>query len=270
MTSKQWQLANDAAQRYEDILVPAILGPFAKSLVDYADLTDAAHVVDIGCGTGAATRYAAQKMKPSSTVMGIDVNTSMLAVAESLPEVEGASITWQQDNAYELSLDDASTDAVLCAQTLQFMTEKTKALNEMHRILKSGQALYFSLWCEIEHSPYFDALVNAVAKHINPDTAAGLGSAFNLSKLDDIMQIMEESNFSEVKTDTVELQLPLPSMPEFVPRHIGATPMGKGFQASSKDTQQAIIDELTEGLADYQTETGTTIPFASHLITARK
>ena len=34
MTSKQWQLADDAATRYQDVLVPAILGPFAKALVD--------------------------------------------------------------------------------------------------------------------------------------------------------------------------------------------------------------------------------------------
>ena len=270
MTSKQWQLANDAAQRYEHIAVPAILGPFAKSLVDYADLTTEQVVIDIGCGTGAAARYAAQQMKPSSTVIGIDVNASMLAVAQSLPEVEGASLKWQQDSADDLSLDADSVDAILCAQVIQFIPDKTKTLNEMHRVLKSGQSAFLSIWCAIEENPYFDALVNVLTKHISPDTAAGLSSAFSLSKLDTIKQTFQETQFSEIKTDITEHRLLLPPMVEFAPRHLSATPMGASFQASSTETQQTILDELTQSLSEHQTESGLEVPFSSHLITAQK
>ena len=33
-TSTQWQLETDAAERYAQILVPTILGPFARALVE--------------------------------------------------------------------------------------------------------------------------------------------------------------------------------------------------------------------------------------------
>ncbi len=269
MTSKQWQLGNEAAERYEAILVPAILGPFAEALVDAANLEDSELVVDIGCGTGAATRYAATKMKPSAKITGIDVNTGMLAVAQSLPAVKGASIEWMQDNAYELSLDDDSVDAVLCAQVLQFMKQGQDAISEMWRILKKGQSLYLSLWSLIEESPYFDALVKAVANHINEDTAAGLGSAFNLSDADEIRTLMEPV-FSDVEFQVSELNLDLPSVGYFVPRHILATPMGAGYLAAPEATQQAILDELTETLSDYQFEGRLRVPFRSHIIIARK
>jgi ubiquinone/menaquinone biosynthesis C-methylase UbiE len=52
-TSTQWQLARDAAERYERILVPAILGPVARALVEWSSLSDGEAVLDIGCGTGA-------------------------------------------------------------------------------------------------------------------------------------------------------------------------------------------------------------------------
>lgn len=55
-TSRQWQLAHEAAERYEHILVPAILGPFAQALVKWSALQPDEVVVDIGCGTGAAAR----------------------------------------------------------------------------------------------------------------------------------------------------------------------------------------------------------------------
>lgn len=57
-TSTQWQLARDAAERYERILVPAILGPAARALVEWSDLQEGEAIVDIGCGTGAAARFA--------------------------------------------------------------------------------------------------------------------------------------------------------------------------------------------------------------------
>lgn len=270
MTSKQWQLANDAAQRYQDIAVPAFLGVFAQSLVDYADVKTSQVVIDVGCGTGAATRYAAQQMKPSSMVIGIDVNASMLAVAQSLPEVQGASIKWQQNNADDLSLDADSVDAVLSAQVIQFIPDRTKALNEMHRVLKSGQSVYLSIWCAIEQNPYLDALANALAKHISPDTAAGLSSAFSLSHADMIKDMFQKTPFSDIKTDIVEFHVPLPPMTEFVPQHLSATPMGASFQASPKDTQQAILNEMTDTLSEHQTDSGLEIPFCSHLIAAQK
>jgi len=36
--STEWQLAREAAERYEQILVPAILGPAARALVDWSAL----------------------------------------------------------------------------------------------------------------------------------------------------------------------------------------------------------------------------------------
>ena len=197
MTSKKWQLTNDAAQRYEAIAVRSILGAFAEALVDTADLDDAGLVIDIGCGTGAATRYAATKMKASAKIIGVDVNEGMLAVAQSLPPVKGASIEWKQDSAYDLSFADEHVDSVLCAQVLQFMDKREDAIREISRVLKNGQSLYLSLWSPIEESPYFDSLVKAIAKHINEDTAVGLGSAFNLSQTDEIKALLD-AQFSNV------------------------------------------------------------------------
>lgn len=59
-TSTQWQLAQDAAQRYEQILDPAMLGPAARARVEWSDVQSGQAVLDVGCGTGAAARFAAE------------------------------------------------------------------------------------------------------------------------------------------------------------------------------------------------------------------
>jgi len=79
-------------------------------------------------------------------------------------------------------MDKSSVDVVLCAQVLQFLDKPVDELREMRRILKPEASLYVSLWCDLDQSPYFDGLVGAVATHISKDTAAGLGSAFNLHR----------------------------------------------------------------------------------------
>ncbi|MBZ0296521.1 MAG: methyltransferase domain-containing protein [Anaerolineae bacterium] len=270
MTSKQWQLAGDAATRYEAILVPAILGPFAKALVDWADLKPGSTVVDVGCGTGAATRYAAAKIGHSGKVIGTDVNPGMLKVAQSLPKIDGAPIDWQQETAYDLPMNVETADAVLCAQTLQFLDDRPKALSEMHRILKTNGILYLSLWCPIEQNPYFYNLVNTIADHLGADTAAGLGAAFKLSDPDEIQSILHAAGFSELETTVAEIKLDLPPVQKFVPRHIHATPMGPGYDAASPAAQQAILDELVKLLFECQTDAGICVPFRSYLVQAVK
>jgi ubiquinone/menaquinone biosynthesis C-methylase UbiE len=269
MASKQWQLAQDAAQKYEDVLVQAILGPFAKALVDWAKLEPNDTVVDVGCGTGAATRYAAERLGSGGKVIGTDVNAAMLSVAKSIAS-DGASIEWTETNAMSLSLDDDMADAVLCAQSLQFMPDRPKTLSEMRRILRPGATVYISLWCPIEQSPYFNALVSTIAEYVSPDTAAGLGAAFGFSQIEAIRSAVTAAGFENVIDQVSEIYLNLPEVTDFVPRHIRATPMGAGYDAASTETQEAIVQQMADRLSAYVDANGMTVPFRSLLISGAK
>jgi ubiquinone/menaquinone biosynthesis C-methylase UbiE len=171
-TSTQWQLAADAAERYETILVPTILGPFAKALVDSVEIRPGDVVLDVGCGTGAAARFAAVRAGASGRVIGVDINAGMLAVAGRHHAPKGsARLDWREAEASRLPLDDGSADVVLCAHTVQFLSEREGALREMHRVLQTAGRMALSVWNALEANPYFDALVRAVERHIGRDTA---------------------------------------------------------------------------------------------------
>ena len=268
--STRWQLAREAAERYQTILTPAILGPFAEALVDFAALQPDEWVIDVGCGTGAAAQYAAGIVGISGRVTGVDVNAGMLAVAQSLPVGQVAPLEWHEASATQLPLDDQSVDVVLCAQTLQFLPEKEAGLTEMRRVVKPGGRIALSLWCAIEESPYFYTLVEAVARHIGSDTAAGLKSAFALGDTDGIHSLLKEAGFGHIEMTVAQLDLLLPKLAEFVPRHISATPMAAGFGQAAEVVQQAVVREVVEGLSHYQTNGRTRIPFKSHLIMGKR
>lgn len=264
-TSTQWQLAHDAAERYERILVPAILGPFAQATSVWANLPVGAFVVDVGCGTGAATRSAAERVGSTGRLVGIDVNAGMIAIAQSLSPALGAPIEWMEHSAYRLPIPDQSVDVVLCAQTLQFLDQRPQALAEMYRVIKPDGHVALSLWCDIQANPYFHTLVEAVARHIGPETAAGLGAAFRLSDADEICALLSAAGLVSIEMAVVQLDLDLPALAEFVPRHISATPMASGYAAAPASAQRAVIDDIAGHLAPYQTSAGVRIPFRSHM-----
>lgn len=271
-TSRQWQLARDAAERYEAVLVPAILGPAARRLVEWAGVRPGEAVVDIGCGTGAAARLAAVAAGASGRLAGVDVNGGMIDVARSLPPVQGAAIHWVEAGVHALPFPDGGFDLALCAQTLQFVEDRPSALAEVHRILRPGGRVVVSLWCDIEANPYFHVLTRAIARHIGPDTAGGLLAAFGLSDPHRIRTLLAGAGFVDVGASVATFDLPLPEPREFVPRHIGATPMAQGFAAAPQEVRRAVVEEVVERLGPGkgegagEGEDGLRVPFATHLV----
>jgi ubiquinone/menaquinone biosynthesis C-methylase UbiE len=269
-TSAQWQVARDAAGRYDQVLVPAILGPAARALVELSDLRGGETVLDVGCGTGAAARFAAVKVGSSGRVSGVDVNAGMIEVAKSLPPVRGAAIEWIENSAYQLPFSEAAFDIAFCAQTLQFLEDRPRALAEMYRVLKPGGRIALSLWCDLPESPYFHALVQAVTDHIGVETASGLRAAFSLSDPEKIRVLLTRAGFKDPRATVKQLDLELPDLDEFVPRHVSATPMAGGFHAASEGARSEVVRQVSEQLCPYETAHGIRVPFRTHLVMSTK
>src|SRR5688572_12443438 len=91
----QWQnVGGNAAESYEQNLVPAMFAPWVPRLIDLAGMYAGDHVLDVACGTGVVARLASTRVGEAGRVVGLDVNGAMLSVARSLPAVEGAPIDW--------------------------------------------------------------------------------------------------------------------------------------------------------------------------------
>lgn len=269
-TSTQWQLAEKAAERYQNILTPAILGPFAHALVAFANLQAGEKVLDVGCGTGAAARYAAEVVGSTGHITGLDLNPGMLAVARALAHPPGATIAWREGNAAQLPLPDDSVDVVLCAQTVQFLPDKITALQEMQRVVRPDGRIAFSLWCDITENPYFDVLVRAISRHVGPETAVGLQSAFALTAPNEIKALIQSAGITKYDMTVTQLKLPFPTLATFVPRHVSATPMDAGFRAASPGQQEAVIQEVVAQMERFVRNGRLRIPFRSHMIQVKK
>lgn len=267
-TSTTWQLTREAAEQYEQILVPVILGPAAIALVDHVAPRRGDVVLDVGCGTGAAARRAAVRVGENGRVTGIDVNPGMIDVAQSLPAPAGAAVQWQVASATDLPLPDDDVDLVLCAQTLQFLQNPPGALREMRRVLRPAGRIAISTWSRIGDSPYFDSLAGAVARHLGSTVAEGLRAAFRLADVNGVKDMLSATGFVDVVADLLRLDLALPALRDFIPRHIVATPMSTAFANVTPAVRDAVVDDVVRDLAGFTKGDGVRVPVHTHVLVA--
>jgi SAM-dependent methyltransferase len=169
----QYRLSARAAQFYQDTFVPALFGPWAQRLVAAADLHPGQAVLDVACGTGAVTRAAAELAGP--TVVGLDANPAMLAVARRLrPDLD-----WRVGDAHALPFGDRTFDRVLCQAALMFFADPVAALREMGRV---GGRVAVSVPGRLSHSAGYAALTGVVTELAGDRAAALLGSYFAMGE----------------------------------------------------------------------------------------
>lgn len=95
------------------------------------------NVLDIGCGTGTATRLIKEHY-PQAAVYGIDIDPAILNIAKRKAAKAGLTITYQQGNAEKLPFPDAFFDVVTSTLMFHHLKRPTKEgmLQEVRRILK--------------------------------------------------------------------------------------------------------------------------------------
>lgn len=93
-------------------------------------------VLDVGCGTGAITRGIAEAVGPEGRVVGVDMNSRMIAQArEANSDLPG--LTFEVGDIYHLPFADAF-DLITAARVLQWLQDPGTALQGMVRAAKPG------------------------------------------------------------------------------------------------------------------------------------
>jgi SAM-dependent methyltransferase len=108
---------------------PLILGPIREGEA----------VLDIGCGAGVDTIFAAMMVGPTGRVTGIDLVPEMLAQAkENAQMMEVKNVTFVETSAERMPFPDADFDLVISNGVFNLIPDKVSALAEAFRVLKPG------------------------------------------------------------------------------------------------------------------------------------
>lgn len=95
-------------------------------------------VVDIGCGAGIDSLIAARMVAPDGQVVGVDMTSSMLERARQAAKEAGIdNVDFRQGYGEDLPVDDGWADVIISNGVLNLMPDKSAALKEMARVLKT-------------------------------------------------------------------------------------------------------------------------------------
>ena len=118
------------------------------------------NVLELACGTGAATRRLAMALKDDVFIIATDLSQPMLNYAASI----GTSrpVEWRQADAMQLPFGDRMFDAVVCQFGVMFLPDKAKAFSEARRVLRPGGVYIFNVWDRISENEFADTVTIAL------------------------------------------------------------------------------------------------------------
>jgi SAM-dependent methyltransferase len=183
------QVSTTAAEVYERFFVPALFGQWVEPMLDAAGVDDGARALDVGAGTGVVARAALGRVGAGGSVIAVDPNEGMLAVAKRM----APTLDIRRGTAEHLPIDDADIDCVTCQFALMFFTDRTSAVAEMRRVLRSGGRLAVATWAGVEESPGYSALVALVADEIGDWAADALRAPFCLGTPEQVGEVLSRS-----------------------------------------------------------------------------
>ena len=253
------------AENYERYFVPAIAAPLAADLVHLAALRPGLRVVDIACGTGIVSRLAAERVGAEGTVVGIDINPGMLAVARAA--APDSAIEWHEANANSLPLPDDAFDVALCQMGLQFIPDKAIAVREMRRVLAVGGRLLINL--PGPTPPLFAVLEEALTRHLGPDAAGFVRAVFSLHDASEIGDLLSGAGFDTIDASSSMKTLRLPAPEDFLWQYVNSTPLAAPAAQLGDERRAALEREVIAGWQPYTEAGGSLLPLGVTVATAR-
>ncbi|MEU9285926.1 methyltransferase domain-containing protein [Streptomyces sp. NPDC048275] len=263
-----FQLKGSAPERYEQYAAP-FMAPFVDAVLDAVDLFPGATVLDLACGTGFAARAAAARVGPAGRISAADVNEGMLRVAAAHAPRLYPDIEFTTAPADKLPYPDATFDAVVCQQGVQFFPDLDAALAETARVTREGGRFAATAWADRNLLPYFVAQYEAIKEYGGREIATSYEAAFSGTAAR-LTTALRAAGFHDVTAHEVTFGITLPPLADYARNQLSSLSWGQEIVDNAG--QDALVQAghaIHTHLADRTAPDGSaTLPFTANLVTA--
>jgi SAM-dependent methyltransferase len=201
-------------------------------------------ILDVGCGPGFYVRELLDEVGPMGSIVALDASPDMLALARRRCEGQG-NVNFREGNAAALPADDDDFDAALCVQVMEYVTDPTTALTEIHRALRPGGRVviwdvdWATVWWHSADPDRMRRVLQAWDEHlVHPSLPRTLGARLRAAGFADVA--VAGHSFATVDYDDETFALTMLGMvTDFVPGRGGVS---EGEATAWKEEQQELAD----------------------------
>ncbi|GAE29959.1 methyltransferase [Halalkalibacter hemicellulosilyticusJCM 9152] len=105
-------------------------------------IQDNDQLLDVDCNTGDTEKLIVDQYPKIHSIIGLDYEEQRINRAKQRWEQDEKKVAFVQGDAADLPFEDNRFDKVICAETLEWVKEPLRAIQEIRRVLKpNGIAL---------------------------------------------------------------------------------------------------------------------------------
>ena len=196
---KTGQVAASAAEIYEQFFVPALFAQWPAHVLRVANVQSGDDILDVACGTGVLAREAANLVGNTGSVVGVDNNEGMLAVAQQ----RAPHVSWKTSPAESLPFADETFDCVVSQFGLMFFENQVKALTEMGRVLRPGGTMTVAVWESLDNTPGYAMVAELLDELFGPGVAASIQAPYSLGDRQSLTSLFADADMNDVTVQTI-------------------------------------------------------------------
>lgn len=218
--------------------------PTADDFVAHLDAIAGKRVLDVACGTGAATLPLAQR---GAAVTGLDLAPNLLAEAREAAATAGLSIRFDEGFAEELPYPNGSFDLAVSMFGVIFSPFPERVAAELHRVLAEGGRIALANWTPNSFSAQSQKLAAPYLPAPGPDEE----SRFAWGEAAAMRSLFGE-HFGDIETRIVPIRWDMPFEPEEAAAFFAenAGPLQLLLARLALEQRKALLDDFARFFSD--------------------
>jgi SAM-dependent methyltransferase len=246
-----------------------------KLLLTHSAVMSAEKVLEIGCGTGAATMPLAEAVGERGEVLGVDISAPMLAGARQRVAQSGLhNISLLQADAQVHGFEPNRYDLITSRFGVMFFADPMAAFRNLRGAAKPGGRLCFVCWAPLADNQHWLIPYEVALRRLGPPAPkpAHAPGPLAFSDPDYVRSILETARFEgvEIHRQTPEI---VGATPEEEAEHACIMgPSGRLIEEKKPDERmrQTIRQEMTEAFAAYAKGKEMRLPSTVFVVTAQR
>jgi SAM-dependent methyltransferase len=253
--------AGETWAQFQDALDRQI-EPLGLAAMDVLCPREGEHIIDVGCGCGQTSLALAARVRPTGSVVGVDISEPMLDVALRRPRsAPDLRVAFRKLDAQAGDLGQGFFDAAYSRFGVMFFSDPVAAFTNIRASLKPGGRLAFVCWRPLNENPWMQAPLPVAP----PDpTAPG---PFAFADPSRVRSILADAGFGSETIDPFDAGIGGGDVEQTLKLALGVGPLGGALREHPGLTDKVTV-AVRNLLSKHVTPSGVLMPAAVWIVRA--